>query len=75
MIRFQLPVNSDVTLAIFNTNGQLVKQVASGKFASGRHSFVWDATNERGERVASGVYLYVIKAGEFTAQSKLILMK
>ncbi|MCL4708500.1 T9SS type A sorting domain-containing protein [bacterium] len=83
VISFQLPVSSDVTLSIFNTNGQLVRQVASGKLASGRHSIVWDATNERGERVASGVYLYVIKAGDpsadsgqgFTAQRKLVLMK
>jgi hypothetical protein len=42
---------------------------------AGRYSIVWDATNERGERVASGVYVYVIKAGEFTAQRKLVLMK
>ncbi|NUM77830.1 T9SS type A sorting domain-containing protein [candidate division KSB1 bacterium] len=83
VISFQLPVSSDVTLSIFNTNGQLVRQVASSKLASGRHSIVWDATNERGERVASGVYLYVIKAGDpsagsgqgFTAQRKLVLMK
>ncbi len=74
-ISFALPQASEVTLSIFNTSGQLVKQVANGKFASGRHSFVWEATNENGERVASGVYLYVIKAGEFTAQRKLLLMK
>jgi YVTN family beta-propeller protein len=75
VISFQLPVDSEVTLSIYNLNGQLVKQVASGKFASGRHNFTWDATDDRGLRVASGVYLYVIKAGEFTAQRKLLLMK
>jgi hypothetical protein len=75
VISFQLPVNSEVTLSIFNMNGQLVKQVASGRYASGRHTLVWDATNDRGERVASGVYMYVIKAGDFTAQKKLVLMK
>ncbi|MCG3156243.1 MAG: hypothetical protein DKINENOH_02866 [bacterium] len=75
VISFQLPVYSEVTLSIFNTNGQLVKQLVAGEMSAGRHSFTWDATNERGERVASGVYLYVIKAGEFTAQRKLILMK
>jgi len=68
-------VNSDVTLSIFNTNGQLVKKLVAGEMNAGRHSFTWDAMNERGERVASGVYLYVIKAGEFTAQRKLLLMK
>jgi flagellar hook assembly protein FlgD len=76
-------VNSEVTLSIFNTNGQLVKRLVAGEMNAGRHSLVWDATNGRGERVASGVYLYVIKAGDpsagsgqgFTAQRKLVLMK
>jgi hypothetical protein len=75
VIGFQLPVASEVSLSIYNMSGQLVKQVASGMYASGRHQIVWDATDERGGRVASGVYLYVIKAGSFSAQRKLILMK
>jgi len=75
VISFQLPVSGEVTLSIFNTNGQLVKKLVAGEMNAGRHSFTWDATNDRGERVASGVYLYVIKAGEFTAQKKLVLMK
>jgi hypothetical protein len=75
VISFQLPVNSEVTLSIFNMNGQLVKKLVTGEMNAGSHSFTWDATNERGERVASGVYLYVLKAGDFTAQKKLVLMK
>ncbi len=74
-ISFALPEASEVSLSIFNTNGQLVKRLVAGAMNAGQHSFTWDATNERGERVASGVYLYVIKAGEFTAQKKLVLMK
>jgi len=74
-ISFALPQASEVTLSIFNTNGQLVKKLVAGEMNAGHHSFTWDATNSRGERVASGVYLYVIKAGSFTAQRKLVLMK
>jgi hypothetical protein len=75
VISFQLPVNSEVTLSIYNMNGQLVKRLVAGEMSAGRHHLVWDATDDRGVRVASGVYLYVIKAGEFTAQRKLVLMK
>ncbi|NUO81845.1 T9SS type A sorting domain-containing protein, partial [candidate division KSB1 bacterium] len=75
MISFALPAAGEVNLSIYNTNGQLVKKLVAGEMNAGRHSFMWDARNERGERVASGVYLYVIKAGEFTAQKKLVLMK
>ncbi len=71
----QLPLDGEVTLAIFNTTGQLVKQVASGKFASGKHHVTWDATDARGERVASGVYVYRLRAGAFVAQRKLVLMR
>jgi len=74
-ISFALPQASEVTLSIFNTNGQLVRKLVAGEMNAGQHSFTWDSTNERGEHVASGVYLYVIKAGEFTAQKKLVLMK
>ncbi|KAA0231751.1 T9SS C-terminal target domain-containing protein [candidate division KSB1 bacterium] len=74
-ISFQLPVIGEVLLSIFNTNGQLVKKLAAGEMGPGRHNLVWDATDARGQRVASGVYLYVLKAGEFVAQRKLVLMK
>jgi hypothetical protein len=75
VISFQLSVSSEVNLAIYNINGQLVKQAAMGKYESGRHEVRWDGTDDRGVRVAGGVYLYVISAGEFTAQRKLLLMK
>jgi photosystem II stability/assembly factor-like uncharacterized protein len=74
-INFTLPASGEVSLVIYNMNGQVVKQVAGGNFASGNHSIVWDATDARGLRVPSGVYLYVLKAGAFTAQRKLVLMK
>ncbi len=82
-ISFALPKASDVSLSIFNSNGQLVKQLISREMPAGRHHVTWDATNEYGERVSSGMYLYVIKAGNpaagaeqgFTARRKLVLMK
>lgn len=74
-ISFALPEAGEVTLAIYSTSGQLVKRLVAGEMSAGRHSFTWDATDQRGTRVASGVYLYILKAGEFTAQRKLVLMK
>jgi len=74
-ISFALPQASEVSLSIYNMSGQFVKKLVAGEMNAGHHNLVWDATNERGERVASGVYLYVIKAGSFSAQRKLVLMK
>jgi hypothetical protein len=75
VISFALPEAGEVSLSIYNANGQLVKKLVAGAMNAGQHNFTWDATDDRGLRVASGVYLYVIKAGEFTAQRKLVLMK
>jgi len=72
-------------------NGQLVRTLYSGEMPAGRFSIEWNGTNEAGERVASGVYLAVFKAGDpsiglrlaqlsrsgqrFVAKKKLLLMK
>ncbi|NUO83698.1 T9SS type A sorting domain-containing protein [candidate division KSB1 bacterium] len=74
-ISFALTKAGEVRLAIYNMNGQLVKQLVAGALEAGRHDVAWDATDARGARVTSGMYLYVIKAGDFTAQRKLVLMK
>jgi len=75
VISFQLPVSSEVSLAIYSLAGQLVKQLARGKFASGRHQVVWDGKNERGQQVASGNYFYRIAAGDFQSAKRMLFIK
>jgi hypothetical protein len=76
VISFQLSVGSEVKLAIYNTAGQLVRQVASGRFASGRHSVSWNGLDLHGQRAASGIYFYRIEAGQgFVQMKKMILTK
>ena len=74
-ISFALPQAGEVRLAIYNLSGQVVKQLVAGEMNADQHSLTWDATDARGERVASGVYLYVIKTGSFSSQRKFVLMK
>ena len=57
-IAFALPEAGQVTVRIYSETGQLVRQVASGNFASGRHRISWDGRNASGHVVAAGVYLY-----------------
>jgi len=83
VISFQLPVVSEVTLEIYNSNGQLVRTLVAGEKPAGRYSVLWDGKNDAGARVASGVYVGVLKAGDpsagsgqgFVARKKLVLMK
>lgn len=74
-ISFQLPEASEVKLSIYNTLGQEVRTLVSGNFDRGVHSVSWDATNNFGNKVASGIYLYRIEASNFVQQKKMILMK
>ena len=74
-IRFSLPEAASVTLAIYNTNGQLVRSLVSGQMTAGQHSVTWNATDDRGTRVVSGLYLYTLKVGAVILQRKLVLMK
>ena len=75
VISFQLSAESEVTLAIYNTAGQLVRTLYSGEMPAGRFSMEWDGKNEERVQVASGVYVYELKAGEFVQQQKMTLVR
>ncbi|MFQ5629655.1 MAG: Calx-beta domain-containing protein [bacterium] len=75
VIRFQLPVNSNVALMIYSSSGRLVRKLINREMPAGQHGVVWEAKDDSGARVASGVYVYKLQAGNFTAQRKLLLLK
>jgi hypothetical protein len=62
IIEFDLPEAARVTLTIYNILGQQVRRLVDAEtlFAS-RYSYLWDARNDRGEKVSGGVYIYVIE--------------
>ena len=74
-ISFDLIEPRDVTLTISNTLGQVVKTYDQPRLTSGNHTVTWDGTDDAGNHVASGIYLYSIKAGSFTASHKMTLLK
>ena len=79
-IPYQLAKPADVTLIIFATNGQVVRQLTlghqpAGVYQSRSRAAYWNGRNEWGELVASGVYFYTLKTGDFTATRKLLIRK
>ena len=74
-IHFSLPKESLVDLTIYNVLGQRIRNLISQKYAAGEHDVNWDGRDDSGEIVNSGVYLYRIKAGDFTDQRKMTFMK
>jgi flagellar hook assembly protein FlgD len=74
-IRFDLPVMGDVKLVIYNMLGQKVKEYTMSNIAAGYHSITWDATNDFGDPVSAGVYLYQLQTQDVVKTNKMILLK
>ena len=74
-IRYTLPARSTVELAVFSVDGRLVRVLESGTKSMGTHEATWDGRDSHGALVASGVYLYRLKAGSFSETRKMVLMK
>ncbi len=60
------------TIKIFTLNGELVKKI---EHISGDTILSWDVTNDHGEKLASGVYLYLIKNEKQSKKGKLMIVK
>lgn len=74
-IAFDLPAARDVEVRIFDVTGAVVRVLATGPTAAGRHSIEWNATDAQGRRVRSGVYVVRIRLGEFVRSQKLMVMR
>jgi hypothetical protein len=76
-IEFTLPeAAKDVNLAIYDLAGKMVKSFIEGEQRSeGTYSVVWNGTNNTGETVSSGVYLYVLRTDTTTLMQRMTLLK
>ena len=73
-IRFALPEDGRVTLSIYNLAGQMVKTYEEFMTA-GYRTITWDGTNSKEQKVASGVYFYRLKVGDYSDVKKMHLLK
>ena len=55
--------------------GRQVKTLINQSQTAGYRSVRWDATNNLGETVSAGLYMYVVQAGDFRDTRKMILLK
>ncbi len=79
-IPYQLREPADVAIRIYNAQGRLMRTINLGRREAGlylnRNSAVyWDGRNDAGEKVASGIYFYQIKAGDFSAMRRMVMVK
>jgi flagellar hook assembly protein FlgD len=74
-IEYELPEAAHVTIDVFNLAGRLVRTVVDETQEPGYKTVAWDGTNASGQKVASGVYLYRMKAGSYVSQKRMVLLK
>ncbi|GBD92266.1 flagellar basal body rod modification protein [bacterium BMS3Abin04] len=74
-ISYTLPSSSNVTLKIYDMLGREVKTLVNKEQNAGAYNLTWDGTNNNGNLVTSGMYIYQIHANNFIKSSKMILMK
>ena len=74
-ISFEMPERSIVRLEVYNILGQKVRTLVSNELNAGLHTCEWNGLNDAGQRLSAGVYVYQLKAGDFTQTKKMLLLK
>ena len=74
-IRYTLIEYGNYSLTIYDINGLLIKTLRSGAGQPGKYIVLWDSTNERDEKVSSGVYFYQLSTKSIYTSKKMVLMK
>ena len=79
-IPYRLAREAEVVITIYDTKGTLVRRLALGNQAAGYYAergkaAYWDGRNEDGEAVASGIYIYQFRAGDYAASRRMVIVK
>ncbi|UCF04129.1 MAG: FG-GAP repeat protein [bacterium] len=74
-IRFDLPRAVHVRLQVYNVKGELVSTIMDRHMTEGRKEATWNAQDDRGRTVASGIYFYRLVAGDFMQTKKMVLLQ
>jgi PKD repeat protein len=75
-IRYDVPRGGGhVMLRVYNVSGQLVRTLVNGFESAGHKNARWNATDDRGQTVSTGIYFYQLKAEGFSETRKMLLMK
>lgn len=76
-IRFTVPAGPSrpYSLRVYDVQGRLVRELASGQIGGGMHEVRWDGRDARGEASSSGIYLYRLQVGQEQLTGKMALLK
>lgn len=74
-IEYSVPEQSDISIKIYDISGSLVATLVNENKEPGIYTSVWDGRNQRGIRVASGIYIYRMVGQNFVQNKRMILLK
>ncbi|MBI5326388.1 MAG: T9SS type A sorting domain-containing protein [Ignavibacteriae bacterium] len=74
-IEYTLPKSGNITIKIYDSQGQLVRELFSGSNDGGKHSTIWDGMTDAGSEAPSGVYLYRIQFESEIISGKMVVIK
>jgi flagellar hook assembly protein FlgD len=75
MFAFELPRAESVQLAIHDVSGRQVRTLMEGTLTAGRHTQIWDGTDDHGRAVAAGMYFARLAAGREHASTSIIVLR
>jgi len=74
-INYDLPKNEFVNINVFDLIGREIKTLVNKHQVAGFRSVKWDATDNKGQTVSAGMYIFTIQAGKFRQTKKMVLLK
>ena len=74
-IKFELNENIHASLKIYSINGEEIKTIANEFLNAGFHEYLWDGTDNKGNSVSSGVYIYRLSGADYSQQKKMLLLR
>ena len=74
-VRYELPEDSFTNITVYDMLGNVVANLVNTNQSPGYKSIQWNATNNQGEPVSAGVYIYKIQAGDYVDTKKMIVLK
>jgi hypothetical protein len=75
VIRYSLPIETDVNLRVINSAGRVIRTLVSEKQQPGQYNVTWNLNGVSQSQLANGIYFYRLEAGNFTSTKKMILTK
>jgi len=74
-ISFEIPSSSEVVVSVYNMLGQKVVDLVNGVHAPGVYNVTWNGLDANGKPVGSGLYIYHMSAGDYSATNKMLFLK